>query len=192
MRQSKYAVSKIFSFTFVEHSTLINTNPSNSYNFTRQASTIRLADVTDYRKDEAKLCEECMMHTCSGYCMRHPKGKKKKKRCCRAGAGEEKTKNRNDTPGFPMRDAPAITHDHMGFLKLEMPRNHPRLVQAPLTILRGWRGICDFKILLYKSTNGKPHPEEISTVTDYVVAYQCKGNERIQAEIQLLRDFALK
>ena len=48
MRQSKYAVSKFFSFTFVEHSTLINTNPSNSYNFTRQASTIRLADVTDY------------------------------------------------------------------------------------------------------------------------------------------------
>lgn len=124
--------------------------------------------------------------------MRHPKGRKAARRCCRAGAGEEKTKNKNDTPGFQMREEPAITHDHRGFLKLEMPRNHPRLVQTPLTIIKSWRGNCDFKILLYKSSNGKPDPEEISTVTDYVVAYQCKGNERIQAEIQLLRDFALK
>ena len=158
----------------------------------RPATSIRLADVKDYRNDESKLEEECMMHACSSYCMRNPKGKKNSRRICRAGAGEEENKNKCDTPGFKSRDEPTIDFDHRGFHKLEMKRNNMRMVQTPLHVLRGWRGNCDFKILLYASFDGKPDAEEISRVTDYVVAYQCKGNETSKVERELLRDFILK
>lgn len=121
--------------------------------------------------------------------MRHPKGHKNKSRYCRAGAGEESNKNMCDTPGFQPRNQPAIVFDKRGFYKLEMERNHLRMVQTPLFILRGWRGNCDFRILLYSSPNGKPDAEEISTVTDYVIGYQCKGSETIKTERVLLRDF---
>ena len=158
----------------------------------RAASSIRLADVRDYRRDEANLCDECMMHTCSSYCMRHPKGKKNRCRMCRAGAGEEKTKGMSDTPGFPLREKPAIEFDNRGFYKLHMRRNHLRMVQTPLHILRGWRGNCDFTILLYASPDGKPNAEEISRTTDYIVSYQCKGNETSKVERTVLRDYILE
>jgi hypothetical protein len=103
------------------------------------ASTIRLSDVSDYRRDESTLCKECMMHTCSSYCMRHPKGKKNRRRLCRAGAGEEQYQNLCDTPGFPLRTEPTIELDKRGFHKLLMARNNLRMVQTPLHILRGWR-----------------------------------------------------
>ena len=150
---------------------------------------MRLAEVQDCRDDEKRLCEECMMHTCSSYCMRNVKGKKNSRRICRAGCGEEKTKNKCDTPGFVVREEPIIDYDHRGFFKLEMRRNHLRLVQTPLHILRGWRGNCDFKILLYSSNDGQPDAEEISKVTDYVVAYQCKGNETTKVERVMMGDF---
>jgi hypothetical protein len=124
--------------------------------------------------------------------MRHPKGKKYAQRICRAGAGQEITKNQCDTPGFEMIDKPIINYDHRGFFKLDMERNDPRLIQTALHVLRGWRGNCDFKILLYASSDGKPDAEEISRVTDYVVAYQCKGNETAKVERELLRDFILE
>ena len=127
--------------------------------------------------------------TCSSYCMRNIKGKKNSRRICRAGCGEEKTKNKCDTPGFVIREEPIIDYDHRGFFKLEMRRNHLRLVQTPLHILRGWRGNCDFKILLYSSNDGQPDAEEISKVTDYVVAYQCKGNETTKVEREMMGDF---
>lgn len=132
------------------------------------------------------------MHSCSSYCMRHPKGHKSKNRICRAGAGTEVNKNMSDTPGFTLRNEPAIVRDHRGFFKLEMARNHLRMVQAPLSILRGWRGNCDFRILLYSSADGRPDAEEISTVTDYVIGYQCKGNETLKTERELLGEFVLE
>jgi len=132
------------------------------------------------------------MHVCSSYCMRFKKGRKKGKRYCRAGAGDEQTKDQCDTPGFQLREKPAIVMDDRQFLKLEMPRNHLRLVQTPLHVLRSWRGNCDIKILLYRSASGQPDPEEIANVTDYVVAYACKGNETIAVERETLKDFILK
>ena len=98
----------------------------------------------------------------------------------------------SDTPGFTLRNEPAIVRDHRGFFKLEMARNHLRMVQAPLSILRGWRGNCDFRILLYSSADGRPDAEEISTVTDYVIGYQCKGNETLKTERELLGEFVLE
>ena len=125
--------------------------------------------------------------------MRKRKGKRcRKPRYCRAGAGEEKTPDQCDTPGFSPRSIPAIVRDERNFLKLEMPRNNVRLHQTSLSLLRGWRGNCDIKILIYSSPDGQPDPEDIAAVTDYVVAYCCKGNETLAVEKETLRDFILK
>lgn len=153
---------------------------------------MRLGDVEDYRKDEYDLCRECQLHLCSKYCMRTKKGSKKSPRYCRAGAGNETTPNMCDTPGFQLRNEPAIVRDDRNFLKLEMPRNDLRIHQTPLFVIRGWRGNCDLKVLIYSSPDGVPHPEEISEVTDYVCAYCCKGNETTAVERETLRDFILK
>lgn len=155
-------------------------------------SSHRLGSVTSYSDDSRLLCEHCQVHTCGSYCMRKKKGKKNSKRHCRAGAGDEATPQKCDTPGFPLREDPAVTRDHRNFLKLEMPRSHLRLHQTPLHVLRGWRGNCDVKVLLYASDSDNPDLEEIAQVSDYVVAYACKGSETIKVEREILKDFVLK
>ena len=105
-----------------------------------------------------------------------------KRRYCRAGTGYEKTPNACDTPEFQLRSDHAITRDDRDFLKLEMKRNNLRMIQTPLNVLRGWRGNCDIKVLLYDCHDSEPTPEDIAEVTDYVVAYACKGNETLATE----------
>ena len=168
------------------------------------ASKRRLGDVADYREDENQLCFECQHHKCGGYCMRNHRRKKNeeqrdktgstnpdkasaKRRYCRAGAGYEATPNACDTPGFQLRSDHAISRDDRDFLKLEMKRNNLRMIQTPLHVLRGWRGNCDIKVLLYDCHEGQPTPEDIAEVTDYVVAYACKGNETLATERDTLR-----
>lgn len=116
---------------------------------TTSATSHRLGSVKDYREDECDLCHEVQMHNCNSFCMRKKKGSAKP-RYCRAGAGDETTPNKCDTPGFPLRSEPAITQDDRNFLRLEMPRNHLRFHQTPLFVIRGWRGNCDIKLLLSK------------------------------------------
>lgn len=136
-----------------------------------------------YQQDTRNLCKECQMHNCSSYCMRTKK-KPKSPRYCRAGAGDEATANKCDTPGFQVRQEPAITRDDRNFLRLEMPRNNIRLNQTPLYVLRGWRANCDIKILLYRSRVDDPSLdlEEIAQVSDYIVAYACKGSETLKVQ----------
>ena len=51
-------------------------------------------------------------------------------------------------------------------------------------MLQSWRANCDVQILLYDSNPKAPDISEISRVTDYVVAYSCKGNATLKEEIQ--------
>ena len=131
------------------------------------------------------------MHSCGSHCMRNAK-RKKAPRYCRAGAGEEATPNKCDTPGFILRDDPAITRDHRNFLRLDMSRNDIRFNQTPLFVLRGWRANCDIKILIYSSPINDPNLEEIVRVSDYIVAYACKGSETLKVEHEILKEFILK
>ena len=171
------------------------------------ASKRRLGDVADYREDENQLCFECQHHKCGGYCMRNHRRKKNKeqrdktgstnpdkasakRRYCRAGAGYEATPNACDTPGFQLRSDHAITRDDRDFLKLEMKRNNLRMIQTPLHVLRGWRGNCDIKVLLYDCHEGQPTPEDIAEVTDYVVAYEVRfARNRAQGRDQKMSIF---
>ena len=175
------------------------------------ASKRRLGDVSDHREDEKQLCFECQHHKCGSYCMRNHRRKKNKTRhdkmvsttdtakktsakgrYCRAGAGYEATPNKCDTPGFQLRSHHSITRDDRDFLRLEMKRNSLRMIQTPLHALRGWRGNCDIKILLYDCHEGEPTPEDIAEVTDYVVAYACKGNETLAVERETLKTIIMR
>ena len=45
------------------------------------------------------------------------------------------------------------------------------------------------QILLYEGDPDMPCPQEIAKVTDYIVAYQTKGNESHHDEIQKLKSY---
>lgn len=113
-------------------------------------------------------------------------------RVCRVGAGKEKTPGGGDTPGFPLRKKPEISIDNKGSKKLFLERNHTRIVQCADNLLQAWRGNCDVQILIYESDPDCPDPAEIARVTDYVVAYSCKGNKTLKEEREQSRNLVMR
>ncbi len=106
----------------------------------------------------------------------------RKLRYCKNGAGEESEAGNGQTPGFPVTEVPYIDRSQ-GYEKIILPRkNCVRLVQSSTKMLQVWRGNCDIQLLLYKSDPEKLDPKEIAQITDYVVSYACKGNERLHDE----------
>ena len=108
----------------------------------------------------------------------------KKRKVCRCGAGVEETANKCNTPGFPLRDKPKLVRNLQGFDRLELPRNHRRIIATSQWLVQGWRANCDIQILLYEGDPSNPDPDEIARVTDYIVAYACKGNESLVEEMK--------
>lgn len=49
-------------------------------------------------------------------------------------------------------------------------------------MLQSWRGNCDVQLLIYNCDPKHPNMSEIARVTDYVVAYACKGNVTMKEE----------
>ena len=94
----------------------------------------------------------------------------------------EVTPDKCDTPGFPLRTEPQLVRDLQGFDRLDLPQNHTRIVASSRWLLQGWRANCDLQVLLYQCDPLHPNPDEIARVTDYIVAYACKGNETIVEE----------
>ena len=113
-------------------------------------------------------------------------------RRCRSGCGFEKTPGVGDTPGWKTQDHVTISRDQRGFKQLNMTRNNERLNQTSLHALQTWRANCDIQILIYDTDPKNPNPAEISRVTDYVVAYACKGNATLAVERKHVRDFTLR
>lgn len=113
------------------------------------------------------------------------------KRTCRCGAGKEVTLGAADTPGFELTDNICIKSERTTASKLLLDRNHPRLNQTAVDVLQSWRGNCDVQILIYDSHPDNPNIAEISKVTDYVVAYSCKGNHTLHEEKQQIRQLIL-
>ena len=115
-----------------------------------------------------------------------------KKRTCRAGAGTEKSIGKCDTPGYPLINAPQIQWDHRRCQRLYLPRNHPRVNQTSTTLLQSWRGNCDIQLIVYDSDPNQPSLAEIAKVSDYVVAYSCKGNCTYKEEREQNKQFLLR
>jgi hypothetical protein len=98
---------------------------------------------------------------------------------------------KGDTEGFPLRSEAAIVRDVRGFYRLEFPRENRRTVQSSTWLVQGWRANCDVQVLLYDCNPCNPDPEEIARVTDYIVAYQCKGNDSFQKEREGVKEYIL-
>ena len=160
----------------------------------KMPTTMRFMDLENdeitHEKDIQLLLKAVQTHTCSGFCMR-PSKNNKNKRVCRCGAGEEKTANECDTPGFPLLDDPAIKIDHKHSTKLYMPRNNERVVQSSTDLLQSWRANCDVQILIYKSDPKNPDVVDIARVTDYIVSYSCKGNATMKEEKEQNRNLVM-
>lgn len=109
------------------------------------------------------------------------------RRVCKTGCGQEETPGKCDTPGFATSQSPSIKYDHKRSQKLYMPRNNKRLNQTSTDLLRSWRGNCDVQIIVYNCDPKKPDVAEIARVTDYVVAYSCKGNSTIAEEREQMK-----
>lgn len=116
-----------------------------------------------------------------------PSRKKAKQRYCRVGHGPEKTPGKADTPGYELRTDAALVQDRRGFVRLELPRNHNRVTQSSLDVLQAWRANCDIQPILYNSDPDCPDPSDVAKVTDYVVAYACKGNASLAEEKQQIK-----
>ena len=150
----------------------------------------RFVEVMDKALDGTRLMKFCQNHQCSAYCLRSDcrKGGRNgakchgKRRTCRGGAGTERTAGSGDTPGFQLRSKPAIVYDTRGYDKIQLTRNHARVTQTAMDMLQSWRGNCDFQVLIYDSDPSNPDPTEIARVTDYIVAYTCKGNASLAQE----------
>ena len=102
------------------------------------------------------------------------------------GCGVEANKGQCDTPGFKNRNLARIIHDPRGFQKLELPRKRlqrkDNVIQTSLWQILSWRANCDVQPILYDSDPNCPDFKEIARVTDYVVAYACKGVETFLQE----------
>ena len=59
--------------------------------------------------------------------------------------------------------------------------------QTSVDLLRSWRGNCDVQIIVYNCDPKKPNVGEIARVTDYIVAYSCKGNSTISEEREQMK-----
>lgn len=103
----------------------------------------------------------------------------------------EATPNMCDTPGFPLWLEPKLVRDLRGFDRLELPQNHRRIVASSRWLLQGWRANWDIQPLLYECDPLHPNPDEIARVTDYIVAYACKGNETIVEEMKQMKALIL-
>ena len=115
----------------------------------------------------------------------------RRRKVCRCGAGVEETPNMCDTPGFPLSTEPKLVRDLRGFDRLDLPRNHRRIVASSRWLLQGWRANCDIQVLLYECDPLYPYPDEIARVTNYIVAYTCKGNESTVEEMKQMKALIL-
>jgi hypothetical protein len=105
----------------------------------------------------------------------------------------EKTAMKCDTPGMHPRQRAEIKRDLRGYDRVELPRKEGDrwVVQASMFLAQGWRANCDLQVLLYDSDPDSPLPEDVGRVTDYIVAYQCKGNETYFQERKKMTDLIL-
>jgi hypothetical protein len=65
------------------------------------------------------------------------------------------------------------------------------MVATSKWLVQGWRANCDIQLLLYECDPLHPNPDEIARVTDYIVAYACKGNETIVEEMKQMKALIL-
>jgi hypothetical protein len=116
----------------------------------------------------------------------------KKRRICRFGCGVEIKPGSCLTPGFTNVEKPTIINDCRGFKRIQIPRKRIRrgmnIIPTSSWLVLGWRANCDVQFIRYETDPCNPDPTEISKVTDYLVSYNMKGNERFTQEKDYVRE----
>ena len=142
-----------------------------------------LSDVAQTQEelinDHLLLTNKINLHVCSDFCW---KKNRKGENVCRMEFGTE------NNPGKPARDVPAIVKDKNGSFRLELTRDHPRLVQHSKIHIQAWRANGDISVILSKSNPSCPDITDIIPVQDYVSGYACKGNQGTGALIDIFKD----
>lgn len=132
-------------------------------------------------QDHLLLTNRINLHRCSDYCLR-AKSTNSSEKSCRFEFGSE------SSPGKPVREEPAIVKDKNGCLRLEMPRDHPVLVQHSRYHTQGWRANGDVSVILSKGNPQCPSIDDIIATERYITGYACKGSEGTGAIADLFAD----
>ena len=126
-------------------------------------------------EDHLLLVNRVGLHSCSDYCSRTPRhpepGLQPRERVCRMEFGSE------FRPGKKLQSGPEVVEDHNGAPRLEMPRDHPCLVQHSHYQLQSWRANGDVSLILSNSTPENPSTDDMIAIIDYVCGYACKDSE---------------
>ena len=129
------------------------------------------------------------LHSCSDYCLRTPRhpeqGLQPNERVCRMEFGSE------FHPGKKLRREPEIVNDHNGAPGLEMPRDHPRVIQHSRYQLQSWRANGDVSLILSNSSPDNPSTDDIIAIINYVCGYTCKDSEPTGATADLFEDMVM-
>ena len=137
-------------------------------------------------EDHLLLGNRVGLHSCSDYCLRTPRlpepGMQPRERVCRMEFGSE------FSPGKKLRNDPEIVGDHNGAPRLEMPRDHPRVVQRSRYQMQFWRANGDASLILSNSPPDNPSTDDIIAIIDYVCGYACKDSEPTGATADLFKD----
>ena len=137
-------------------------------------------------EDHLLLVNRVELHSCSDYCLRTPRhpepGLQPRERVCRMEFGSE------FSPGKKLRNDPEVMGDHNGAPRLEMPRDHPRLVQHSRYQTQSWRANGDASLILSSSPPDNPSTDYVIAIIDYVCGYACKDSEATGATADLFKD----
>ena len=137
-------------------------------------------------EDHLLLVNRVGLHSCSDYCLRTPRhpepGLQPRERVCRMEFGSE------FCPGKKLQKDPEIVGDHNGAPRLEMPRDHPRVVQHSRYQIQSWRANGDVSLTLSNSPPDNPSTDDIIAIIDYVCGYACKDSEPTGATADLFKD----
>ena len=91
-------------------------------------------------------------------------------------------------PGKKLRNDPEIVGDHNGAHRLEMPRDHPRVVYHSRYQIQSWRANWDVSLILSNYPPANPSSDDIIAIIDYVCGYACKDSEPTGATADLFKD----
>lgn len=137
-------------------------------------------------EDHLLLVNRGGLHSCSDHCLRtplHPEpGLQLKEHTCHMEFGSE------FQPGKKLRSAPDIVRDRNGAARLEMPQDHPRLVQHSRYQRQFSRANGEVSLILSSSLPDNPSTDDIMAIIDYVCGYACKDNEPTGATADLFQD----
>ena len=145
-----------------------------------------MMDISDSQnsilEDHILLTNRINIHRCSDYCLRPPRNNKTGEKSCRMGFGTV------ENPGRPLITSPCFVQDRNNSLRLEMPRDHPMLVQHSQYHTQGWRANGDISLIIGTSDPSNPSVSDIMSVEKYICSYACKGNESTGATADLFND----